>query len=58
LGERLSPQQWIGSLILAISLFLVGFDKIPPQKRISTGWLSWLNPPTLSTNDFPWQSQP
>ena len=58
LGERLSSQQWIGGLFLAVSLFLVGFDRIPPQKRISTGWLSWLNPPTIPATDLPWQSQP
>ncbi len=57
LHERLSSQQWLGALFLAISLSLVGFDRISPQKRISTGWLSWLNPPTIPTGEFPWQSQ-
>lgn len=58
LGERFSLQQWFGAALLAVSLLLVGFDKISPQKRIATGWLSWLNPPTLPATDFPWHSQP
>ncbi len=58
LHEKLSILQWIGGVLLAISLFLVGFDKIPQQKRTSTGWLSWLNPPTIPVNDYPWNSQP
>lgn len=58
LGERLSPQQWAGGLLLAISLVLVGLDKIPPQKRVTTGLLSWINPPTMPVSDLPWRSQP
>jgi drug/metabolite transporter (DMT)-like permease len=58
LHEKLSLLQWIGGGLLAFSLFLVGFDKIPHQKRTSTGWLSWLNPPTIPVNEYPWNSQP
>jgi drug/metabolite transporter (DMT)-like permease len=58
LGERLSINQWIGCALLGISLLMVGFDKIPQQKRITTGWLSWLNPPKIPSSDFPWNSQP
>lgn len=56
LGERLAAEQWIGAILLASSLFLVGFDKYPPQKRYTTGLLSWLNPPRVQPTDFPWQS--
>lgn len=58
LGEKLSILQWFGAFLLGISLILVGFDKIPQQKRLSTGWLSWLNPPGISSSDYPWHSQP
>lgn len=54
LGERLSVSQWIGAFLLAFNLFLVGFDRIPDQKRQSTGWLSWLNPPKIPTADLNW----
>ena len=58
LHERLSLLQWMGGALLAVSLFLVGFDRIPHQKRSTTGWLSWLNPPTIPVNEFPWNSPP
>jgi len=57
LGEHFSPQQWLGAALLAVSLLLVGLDKIPPQKRTSTGWLSWLNPPSIPASEPPWNSQ-
>jgi drug/metabolite transporter (DMT)-like permease len=58
LGERMAPAQWIGAGLLALSLVLVGYDKITPQKRSSTGWLAWLNAPRVTPTDFPWHSQP
>lgn len=58
LNEKLTPQQWLGATLLCVSLILVGLDRIPPQKRVATGWLSWLNPPSIPTTDAPWQSQP
>jgi drug/metabolite transporter (DMT)-like permease len=54
LGERLSLEQWIGALLLTVSLILVGFDRNPQHKRQSTGWLSWLNPAKIPTADFNW----
>ncbi len=56
LGEHLSLPQWIGAGLLILSLILVGFDKITPQKRNTTGWLAWLNPPKISPEDLPWSS--
>ena len=56
LGENLTPLQWIGAALLACSLLLVGFDRYTPEKRNTTGWLSWLNPPKIHPNDIPWQS--
>ncbi len=58
LGETLNLTQWLGALLLMLSLLLVGFDKVSPQKRSTTGWLSWLNPSQISASDFPWNSHP
>jgi drug/metabolite transporter (DMT)-like permease len=57
LGEQLSTTQWVGAALLSFSLVLVGFDKIIPHKRNSTGWLAWLNPPKISSPDVPWSSR-
>lgn len=58
LGEYMTPTQWIGAVLLMISLVLVGLDRATPQKRGTTGLLAWLNPPTLPTTDLPWNSRP
>ncbi|MDR3577084.1 MAG: DMT family transporter [Anaerolineaceae bacterium] len=58
LGERLSTLQWLGAGLLATNLLLVGFDKFTPEKRLTSGLLSWLNPPKIPSTDIPWQSQP
>jgi drug/metabolite transporter (DMT)-like permease len=52
LGERLSPQQWLGALLLVIGLGLIGLEKPQPRNANYTGWLSWLRPPGLPA-DFP-----
>jgi drug/metabolite transporter (DMT)-like permease len=57
LGETFSLLQWFGAALLSFSLILVGFDRITPQKRNSTGWLAWLNPPKITTPDVPWSSR-
>jgi len=54
LGERLSHQQWLGAMLLLISLMLVVMEKPTPRKPLSSGWLSWLHPHT-PPNDYPWQ---
>lgn len=56
LGEFLTIFQWIGAILLCASLVLVGFDHYPPEKRRSTGWLSWLNAPQIQPTDIPWQT--
>jgi len=56
LGEHLSPIQWIGAGILVASLFLVGIDRLPPEKRHKSGWLAWLNPPQINPTDIAWRS--
>jgi drug/metabolite transporter (DMT)-like permease len=46
LGDTLLPIQWIGALLLLISILLIAFDKIRPEQRRSTGGLlDWLRPP-------------
>ncbi|HMD87584.1 MAG TPA: DMT family transporter [Anaerolineaceae bacterium] len=56
LGERLSTLQWVGAFLLTTNLLLVGFDKFTPEKRLTSGILSWLNPPKIPSTDIPWQS--
>lgn len=54
LGERFTLGQWVGALILIISLMMVIVDKSKPNKQSSGGWLSWLRPPGYNSG-FPWQ---
>jgi drug/metabolite transporter (DMT)-like permease len=56
LGEHLNLVQWMGAGLLMVSLMLVGLDRLPPDKRHTTGWLAWLNPPQINPTDLPWQS--
>ena len=56
LGETLTTLQWFGAIFLASSLILVGFDRFTPDKRQTTGLLSWLNPPKIQPTDIHWQS--
>lgn len=44
LGEQLTVLQWLGAIILALSLFLFGYEKNIPTRR-SGGWLSWISTP-------------
>ncbi len=46
LHEKLSPLQWTGAALLALSLLLVYYEKGDHTKpRGRGGWLSWLRPP-------------
>jgi len=48
LHETFLPLQWIGAAFLAISLVLIGFEKIKPEeRRLGGGLLSWLRPPGI-----------
>ncbi len=53
LGERLSTQQWVGALLLAITILLIGVEKPRSAKHSPGGWLGWLSHPTLP-GDLPW----
>ena len=57
LGERLSINQWIGAFLISLNLLLAAYDKPSIQKRHSTGFLRWLDPPTIHPSDFPFQDQ-
>jgi drug/metabolite transporter (DMT)-like permease len=54
LGERLNYLQWVGAVLMITSLMLVVFEKPSSIKPTSQGWLSWIRPPTRSS-DIPWQ---
>jgi drug/metabolite transporter (DMT)-like permease len=58
LGEQLLPAQWAGAALLALTMLLVRVDKAPPQKRLSSGWLAWLNPPAMARDKYPWNAGP
>ncbi len=47
LHEHLTLAQWVGALLLMISLFLKGFERAQPPRRPRGGWLSWIRPPGL-----------
>lgn len=57
LGDSLQPFQWIGALMLGLSLTLIGFEKIKPEERHPPGGLlSWLRPPEIPP-EIPWGPQ-
>jgi drug/metabolite transporter (DMT)-like permease len=53
LGERLNGYQWVGALMLVVSLALVIFEKPVQRKGGRESWLSWLRPPGLP-EDLSW----
>lgn len=56
LREFLEPLQWIGALLLATSMLLVGYERISGRRRLSPSrWLRWLRPPELPPS-LPWGS--
>jgi drug/metabolite transporter (DMT)-like permease len=48
LHDSLNPTQWLGAGLLALSLLLIGFEKIMPEKRRTNGLLRWVRPPEIS----------
>jgi drug/metabolite transporter (DMT)-like permease len=52
LGERLNQYQWLGALLLVISLGMISLEKPSPRGVGKEGWLSWIRPPVLP-KDFP-----
>ena len=57
LGERLSPNQWIGALLLALTMLLSSYDAPVNAQRKGKGFLHWLHPPRVSHTDLPFQGQ-
>jgi len=54
LHETLILPQWIGAVLLGVSLILIGFEKIERDKYHPTGrWLNWLRPPEVPP-EIPW----
>lgn len=45
LGETLAWTQWIGAVMLLLSMLLVAWEKSPPPKERQGGWLGWLTGP-------------
>jgi drug/metabolite transporter (DMT)-like permease len=57
LHEILSPNQWVGALLIAINLLLVGYDKPTTIRRSGRGFLYWLSTPRITPTDYPFQGQ-
>lgn len=45
LGERLTTAQWLGAILLTLTLLLAAIDREPPRSRRMRGWLFWLGLP-------------
>lgn len=41
-GEKLSSTQWIGAIVLVISVAMVSFEKDLTPSHISEGWIAWV----------------
>lgn len=54
LGEQFNNYQWLGTGLMVISLMLVVIDKPPVKRHVLSGWLSWIRPPTQSS-EISWQ---
>lgn len=53
LGENFSLLQWVGAVVLTISLVLVMYENPkPPVQSGATGWLSWIRAPGLPKDIF------
>jgi len=52
LNERFTIEQWLGVILLCVSLGLIGLEKSPPKKRSTGGFLSWLRPAGLPTDSW------
>ena len=58
LHEKLTLPQWIGASLIGISLLLVAVDKDVSTPRRRSGFLSWLDPQSTLSMNFPWKSPP
>lgn len=56
LHETLSTLQWLGALLLLLSMLLVGFDSPSPAAKSRRGILAWLNPPHVTPTDIHWDN--
>jgi drug/metabolite transporter (DMT)-like permease len=50
LHDSLNVSQWFGAALVGLSMALVGFEKIQPEKQHVRGLLGWLRPPEISTD--------
>jgi drug/metabolite transporter (DMT)-like permease len=55
LHDVLNPYQWLGATLLGLSLMMIGFEKIQPERRRTQGLLGWVRPPEISP-EIPWGS--
>jgi drug/metabolite transporter (DMT)-like permease len=55
LHDVLNATQWVGAALLGLSLLLIAFEKIQPEKRRTDGLLRWVRPPEI-TPEITWGS--
>jgi drug/metabolite transporter (DMT)-like permease len=53
LHENFTTSQWIGAIILLLSLLLVAFEKPAPRRVQGGGFLSWLHATGIPPESFP-----
>jgi len=52
LRERFTASQWIGAVLMGVSLGLIAIEKNTVRKRIQGGILGWVRPPELKTETW------
>lgn len=52
LGERFTNQQWIGALLLLLSLSLISLEKTKEKQTIPGGFLNWLQPNKITSETW------
>jgi len=47
LGDALTATQWIGAVFLTLILMSTGLEKLVTERKHTSGWLAWLDPPQV-----------
>lgn len=52
LGEQMTGPQWIGALLLGLSIFLISKEPPPPARSRAGGWFSWISATPVNPLDI------
>jgi drug/metabolite transporter (DMT)-like permease len=47
LGDALTATQWTGAVFLTMILMTTGLEKVVTERKRTSGWLAWLDPPQV-----------